>query len=73
MTFIAYDSSSRITSIARGDWHAKFLCGLCGALASTERDGTLDHSTWEFGSLVEQRTRANGHVEVDRRVPARAV
>lgn len=69
--YFSYDVAGRATFVQRGTWRASFLYGPGGALVRTEvvNGSTLNRKIWSFGGLIEERTRPDGRVQVERRVP----
>lgn len=69
--YFSYDVAGRATFVQRGTWRASFLYGPGGALVRTEvvNGSTPNRKIWSFGGLIEERTRPDGRVQVERRVP----
>ena len=65
---LTYDSAQRLTSIHRGAVTADLTYGPLGRVVTTVT-GPSPRQVWTFGGLVEKRLRADGKVQVERRIP----
>ncbi|MEQ1730549.1 MAG: RHS repeat-associated core domain-containing protein, partial [Vicinamibacterales bacterium] len=65
---LTYDSGQRLTAIQRGLVTAAFTYGPLGRIGTSVL-GPAPRQAWTFGDLMALRARADGKVQLERRIP----